>query len=147
MPHLSDLEKHIYVNYFSTKTGRIFPFEFKTRRREAVTQEISRPHRVAANDADSYLAAGIAGMGMMQVPMTRFVREHLAAGRLARVMEKFDCGELPMVAMYPRNRHLSARIRAFVDWVAEVFAREFETLAPVRLSEQKHAVMPANRRI
>jgi LysR family transcriptional regulator, regulator for bpeEF and oprC len=123
---LSDLERHIFVNYFSTKTGRIFSFEFKTRGCEAVMQEISRPHRVAANDADSYIAAGIAGMGLMQVPMTRFVREHLAAGRLVRVMEKFDCGELPMVAMYPRNRHLSARIRAFVDWVAEVFTREFE---------------------
>lgn len=123
---LSDLEKHIFVNYFSTKTGRIFSFEFKTRGRDAVMQEISRPHRVAANDADSYIAAGIAGMGLMQVPMTRFVREHLAAGRLVRVMEKFDCGELPMVAMYPRNRHLSTRIRAFVDWVAEVFTQEFE---------------------
>jgi LysR family transcriptional regulator, regulator for bpeEF and oprC len=123
---LSDLEKHIFVNYFSTKTGRIFSFEFKTRGREAVMQEISRPHRVAANDADSYIAAGIAGMGLMQVPVTRFVREHLAAGRLVRVMEKFDCGELLMVAMYPRNRHLSARIRAFVDWVAEVFTQEFE---------------------
>jgi LysR family transcriptional regulator, regulator for bpeEF and oprC len=144
---LSDLDRHIFVNYFSTKTGRIFPFEFKTRGRDAVMQEISRPHRVAANDADSYIAAGVAGMGLIQSPMTRFVREHLAAGRLVRVMEKFDCGQLPMVAMYPRNRHLSARIRAFVDWVAEVFAREFETPAPVRLSKQKHAMKSANRRV
>ena len=135
------------MNYFSTKTGRIFPFEFKARGRDAVRQEISRPHRVAANDADSYLAAGVAGMGLMQVPMTRFVRTHLTAGRLIRVMEKFNCGELPMVAMYPRNRHLSARIRAFVDWVAEVFTREFETPASARRSKQKHATKPVNRRI
>ena len=144
---LSDLEKHIFVNYFSTKTGRIFPFEFKPRARDAVMQEISRPHRVAANDADSYLAAGIAGMGLMQLPMTRFVREHLAAERLVRVMEKFDCGELPMLAMYPRNRHLSARIRAFVDWVAELFAREFETLTPARLTKHKRAAKPVDRRV
>ena len=144
---LSDLEKHIFVNYFSTKTGRIFPFEFKPRARDAVMQEISRPHRVAANDADSYLAAGIAGMGLMQLPMTRFVREHLAAERLVRVMEKFDCGELPMLAMYPRNRHLSARIRAFVDWVAELFTREFETPTPARLTKQKRAAKPVDRRV
>ena len=144
---LSDLEKHIFVNYFSTKTGRIFPFEFKPRARDAVMQEISRPHRVAANDADSYLAAGIAGMGLMQLPMTRFVREHLAAERLVRVMEKFDCGELPMLAMYPRNRHLSARIRAFVDWVAELFTHEFETLTPARLTKQKRAAKPVDRRV
>lgn len=134
---LSDLEKHIFVNYFSTKTGRLFPFEFKTRKRDDAMQEISRPHRVAANDADSYIAAGVAGMGLIQSPMTRFVREHLAAGRLIRVMEKYNCGELPMVVMYPRNRHLSARIRAFVDWIAEVFAREFETPASARATKQK----------
>ncbi len=134
---LSDLERHIFVNYFSTKTGRLFPFEFKSRERDAVMQEISRPHRVAANDADSYVAAGVAGMGLIQSPMTRFVREHLAAGRLVRIMEKYSCGELPMVVMYPRNRHLSARIRAFVDWIAEVFAREFKAPASARTTKQK----------
>jgi hypothetical protein len=28
--------------------------------------------------------------------------------------------------MYPQNRHLSAKVRAFVDWVAELFSREIE---------------------
>lgn len=29
---------------------------------------------------------------------------------------------MPMSAIYPANRHLSPKVRAFVDWVAELFA-------------------------
>jgi len=76
-----------------------------------------------------------------------FVGEHLADSRLIRVMKKFSSGELPMVAIYPRNRHLSACIRAFVHWVTEVFARDSETLAPVWLSKLKQPVKRANRRV
>jgi LysR family transcriptional regulator, regulator for bpeEF and oprC len=30
---------------------------------------------------------------------------------------------LPVHVVYPPNRHLSAKVRAFVDWAAELFAR------------------------
>jgi LysR family transcriptional regulator, regulator for bpeEF and oprC len=128
---LAALDSHIFVNFFSAKTGKIFPFEFfpkKTnaaRDAEATAQEITRPHRVAANDADSYVAAGVAGMGLIQSPVNSAVREHIKAGRLVRVLEQFSAGALPIYVLYPRNRHLSARIRAFVDWIAVVFAKEY----------------------
>ena len=31
---------------------------------------------------------------------------------------------LPVYVVYPPNRHLSAKVRAFVDWAAELFANE-----------------------
>ena len=31
---------------------------------------------------------------------------------------------LPIYVVYPPNRHLSAKVRAFVDWTAELFQRE-----------------------
>ena len=31
---------------------------------------------------------------------------------------------LPVYVVYPSNRHLSAKVRAFVDWAAELFQRE-----------------------
>jgi len=30
---------------------------------------------------------------------------------------------LPMHVLYPANRHLSAKVRVFVDWIAELFAQ------------------------
>jgi LysR family transcriptional regulator, regulator for bpeEF and oprC len=124
---IADLESHTFVNYFSAKTGRVFPFEFRspTAESSAAMLEVSRPHRVAANDADSYIAAGVAGLGIMQTPANELVRRHLEKGVLVQVMKDFSASELPIYVLYPRNRHLSARIRAFVDWITEVFAKEF----------------------
>ena len=34
--------------------------------------------------------------------------------------------------MYPRNRHLSARVRVFVDWVVDIYTKKFDSL-------QRHA--------
>ncbi|MDF3837433.1 LysR family transcriptional regulator [Cupriavidus basilensis] len=121
---LADLDQHRFVNFFSAKTGRIFPFDF---RRGDEAYEINRPHWVAANDADTYIAAAVAGMGLMQSPANRMIREHLASGRLVPVLPDWNAGTLPLVAMYPRNRHLTAKVRAFIEWAAEIFRAE---LAP-----------------
>lgn len=123
---LADLERHMFVNFFSAKTGRVFGFDFDD---GSGARQISRPHWVSANDADTYVAAGVAGMGLMQVPANRVVREHLKAGRLVRVLPAWDAGRLPLNILYPRTRHLSARVRAFVDWVSALYAREFAQAA------------------
>jgi LysR family transcriptional regulator for bpeEF and oprC len=119
---LEDLLQHRFVNFFSAKTGRVFAFEFS---RGEERHEINRPHWLAANDADTYIAAGLSGMGLMQIPRNRVVAEHLNAGRLVPVLADWNAGSLPVVLMYLRNRHLTAKVRAFADWVSELFRREF----------------------
>jgi LysR family transcriptional regulator, regulator for bpeEF and oprC len=121
---LEDLEQHRFVNFFSPKTGSVFPFDFA---RGTEVRQINRPHFVSANDSDTYIAAGASGMGIMQVPSNRIVREHLGAGRLIAVLRDWSAGELPMVVLYPRNRHLTAKVRAFTEWAAELYRQE---LAP-----------------
>ncbi len=41
-----------------------------------------------------------------------------------RLLPEWSHPLLPVYVVYPPNRHLSARVRAFVDWAAELFARE-----------------------
>ena len=118
---LQDLDQHMFVNYFSAKTGRIFPFDFA---QGGAVQEIHRPHWVAANDADTYVAAGVAGMGLMQTPLNSGALSHLQAGRLVQVLPEWTAAALPLVILYPRNRHLSAKVRAFADWAASLYERE-----------------------
>lgn len=124
---LADLEQHRFVNFFSAKTGRVFPFDF---RRAGEAHQISRPHWVAANDTDTYIAAAVAGMGLMQSPANRVMREHLASGRLAPVLPDWNAGTLPIVALYPRNRHLTAKVRVFIEWAAELFHDELDLPPP-----------------
>ncbi|SRR6266581_1789661 len=114
----ADLARHRHVNYFSSKTGRILEFDF-ARNGERLAFVADGP--VAVNDGDAYVALGRAGLGIMQVPRY-MVRKDLADGRLLAVLPEWHSDPLPVHVMYPQNRHLSAKVRVFVDWVAEVFA-------------------------
>ncbi len=77
---------------------------------------------VALNDGEAYAAAGLGGLGVVHAP-SFLVADALADGRLTPLLEDWETDPLPIYVMYPQNRHLSAKVRAFVDWVAELFAR------------------------
>lgn len=119
---LEDLEQHRFVNFHSAKTGRVFPFEFS---KDGDVRQVHRPHWVSCNDADSHMGAVLAGLGLSQPPLTRRTCALLANGDLVRVLPDWQPEALPMMVLYPRNRHLTAKVRAFADWVAEVFKAEF----------------------
>lgn len=114
---------HTAVNFFSAKTGKIFDFDFKDG--QGMSMAVRLAHRVAANDADTHVALICQGMGLGQVPLTSHVQNLLDSGRLVRVLSHFNAGELLLWVMYPRNRHLSARLRVFVDWVLTVYDSKF----------------------
>lgn len=49
--------------------------------------------------------------------------EHVAAGAMVQVLPDWTSDPLPVHVVYPQNRHLSAKVRVFVEWVADLFAR------------------------
>lgn len=128
---LEDLEHqngqgHRFVNFHSAKTGRVFPFDFI---KGDDARQIMRPHWVSCNDAGAHVAAGLAGMGLMQLPRTRNVCALLASGQMVEVLAGWSAGELPLALLYPQSRHLTAKVRAFSDWVKELFDAEFAAAA------------------
>ncbi|TAG46902.1 MAG: LysR family transcriptional regulator [Betaproteobacteria bacterium] len=116
-------QKHTAVNFFSAKTGRVFAFDFDDGKGDV--QSIQLPHQVAANDADTHVALTCTGLGLAQLPNTDYVLRLLREKQLVRVLPQWNSGELPLYIMYPRNRHLSARLRAFVDWAVDLYGRKF----------------------
>jgi len=58
------------------------------------------------------------------------VREDLAAGRVVRLFKENEAYDRSVYALYPHGRHLSAKVRLFVDHLVETF-RGFRDL-PVR---------------
>ncbi len=73
------------------------------------------------NNGDALVAAAVAGQGLIYEP-TFVVSEELKAGRLIALMLDQPMLELPGVfAVYPSNRHPPAKVRAFVDFLAERF--------------------------
>jgi LysR family transcriptional regulator, regulator for bpeEF and oprC len=119
--HPSELEdtEHRVVNYFSHRTGRPFPYTFK-RGNEVI--ELTGQHIVSVNDSGASLAAGLAGLGIVRTT-TFQARPHFDSGALVPVLLDWCVDTIPIHVVYPPNRHLSTKLRVFVDWVAELFAR------------------------
>lgn len=116
--HPHDLLRHRCIRYFSAKTGKVYKWVYQ-RGGERIELEVAGP--VALNDSEAYMEAGLAGLGVMEV--TPFAAgEWLRQGRLIRVLEDWKSDPLPIYVMYPQNRHLSAKVRVFADWVAELMS-------------------------
>lgn len=111
---------HVTINYFSPRTGRPFGHVFE---KDGQTLEIAGRYQVSVNDSNAHIAALLAGLGVSQT--ARFAAApYLASGELVEVLPQWRHPVIPMHVVYPPNRHLSAKLRAFVEWAAELFARQ-----------------------
>ncbi|HEY4541190.1 MAG TPA: LysR family transcriptional regulator [Noviherbaspirillum sp.] len=116
--HPNDLFEHQCVNYFVPKSGKVCEWDF-ARGDEQV--KIKVPGRIAVNDADAYLGAALAGMGIAQMAAANLC-PYLKSGQLELVLEDWSVDPLPLHVLYPQNRHLSAKVRVFVEWISELLA-------------------------
>ena len=73
----------------------------------------------SVNDGRSYMSATINGLGIVQAP-TFMVRGALAEGKLVKVLADWSRAPMPLHIVYPPNRHLSNKVRVFVDWLAKL---------------------------
>ena len=107
------------VSYFSGTTRRIYPHEFKKGDEQI---ELNGPYRVSVNESNAHIAAVLGGFGISQC-ITFMAEPLLESGELVEVLPDWSRDPLPIHVVYPPNRHLSAKVRAFVDWAAELFAK------------------------
>jgi DNA-binding transcriptional LysR family regulator len=66
------------------------------------------------SDGEAMVAAAIAGLGLAQLPVS-LVREHLATGSLRPILQSFSAKGVEVHAVWPRQKHLSPRVRYVVD--------------------------------
>jgi len=116
---IEDLAQHKAVQYFSSRTGRNIDWEFIV---DGVSQEFKMEGSISVNDAEAYMACGLQGFGLVQA--ARFMAlPYLEDGSLVEILKQLKPSPLPISVMYPQNRHLSPKVRAFTDWVAELFGQ------------------------
>jgi len=117
--HPNELARHRCVNYFSSRTGKTFDWDFS---RDGERLQMQLPGHISLNDSIAYAAAGLKGLGIIQ--MATFQSEPmLASGQLEQILADWTSDPIPIHVVYPQNRHLSAKVRVFVEWVAELFAQ------------------------
>ena len=116
---LEDLSGHQVVEYFSSVSGKRYGLEFQA---GDEVRLIDLPKQVSVNSAEGYLAACMAGYGLVQTPhyhVAQLVRE----GRLQEVLGDCLPPRLALTALYPQHRQLSSRVRVFVDWLVDLCGR------------------------
>jgi DNA-binding transcriptional LysR family regulator len=117
--HPRDIETdHFVVSYFRPESGETYPFSFA---RDGEQLEVRARYIVSFNDGNAYMAAGVVGLGIIQAP-TFMAHQHLLSGALRPILTDWTPGVIPLHIVYPPNRHMSNKLRVFVDWIADLFA-------------------------
>jgi LysR family transcriptional regulator for bpeEF and oprC len=116
--HPIDLEaNHQMVRYFFAGTNRRLPVEF-VKGDERISVDAN--YFISVNDSNALLAAALAGMGVLQT-LTFMAEPHFKSGALVQLLEDWSLEPNPIYIVYSPNRHLSARVRVFVEWLVELF--------------------------
>lgn len=75
---------------------------------------------LTANNGDVLRVAALAGEGIVSQP-SFIVGNDLLSGRLVPLLEHYAAPPLTVYAVYPSRRHLAAKVRAFVDFLASAW--------------------------
>jgi DNA-binding transcriptional LysR family regulator len=99
--------------------------QFDTWAFDAGHYQVQARGNARSNNSEAIRQMVLSGLGISLSPSWLY-REDIKAGRVVRVLEGYTPSPLPIHAVSPANRRQSARIRAFVDFLAEAFAADEE---------------------
>jgi LysR family transcriptional regulator for bpeEF and oprC len=117
----ADLDAHSCLGVFVLSRGETFDWVF-----EKDGERIVRAPggRINVSNGESLLDLAVAGAGIVQT-LDMFGSRWIASGALRPILTDWQAAvRYPISVVYPQSRHLSAKVRAFVDFVAGLFPRQ-----------------------
>lgn len=119
---------HRIVGYHWARTGKVFPFAMH---RDQEKVRVLGRYVLSVDDGNAYLAAGLAGLGVLWLP-DYMAKTHVTRGELIPLFQEWRFDPMPLYVAFPPNRHVSRKLRVFIDWIAELLALH----APVALQRR-----------
>lgn len=107
-----DLSKHDLLHFAHLRRGRVW-----TMTRGAERVEVPILPRLELNEGWALRTAALEGAGICQLPAFA-IGDALRSGALVRVLPEWNPGHVPLHAVYPDNRLIAERVRAFVAFIA-----------------------------
>lgn len=116
--HPGDLEAsdHRVIGFLWARTGRALAY---TLQRDGKRMTVRGQPVLSVDDGNAYLAAGLAGMGVLWLP-EYMASAPVARGELVALFQDWQLESMPMYIAYPANRHISLKLRVFIEWVVEL---------------------------
>lgn len=112
----ADLARHSCIGYSYAASADEWRFSDAAGQAHPVTVNCS----MHANNGDTARAAALAGAGIIWQP-TFLIGTDLRAGRLVPLLPGFRLPDIDVLAVYPSRRHLSAKVRVMIDFLAAQF--------------------------
>jgi DNA-binding transcriptional LysR family regulator len=121
---LEDLQhqKHRTIHFARTLGAKPYGWEYPQGDSYA---RLQLPGALHVNSVQSYEAAGVAGLGLIQAPLLGIGR-YLETGALAELLPDFRHKPLDVSLVVAHRRNLSRRVRAFMKWIENVLAPYLE---------------------
>lgn len=118
--HPRELEDthHRTVGFLGARAGNAVPYVM---RRGQENLRVQGRYVLAVDDGNAYLEAGLVGLGVLWLPQY-LARAHVERGELQRLFEDWHLDPMPLYLAFPPNRHVSAKLRVFIDWIVELMA-------------------------
>ncbi len=117
--HPDDLARHRLVQYVPNLGDRPGGFEYVDEAGQVV--QVPMTGSVTVNTTGAYLAAALAGLGLVQIPAAG-VLPLLASRQLHEVLTPWRAPPMPVTLVYANRRHQPRRVQVFMDWLAELVA-------------------------
>lgn len=114
---IDDLHRHKLLIYTHANN----PNELRFTRGEE-QQTINVKGLLESNDGQILRAAALDGMGILVQP-SYIVYDDIVAGRLVPMLDDWDLPRLTVNLAYPSRKHLSAKVRTFIDFMAAHFEK------------------------
>ncbi|ATE73750.1 LysR family transcriptional regulator [Lysobacter capsici] len=121
LSHPQELEDshHRIVGFHWARSGKVFRYAMH---RDNESIDVQGRYVLAVDDGNAYLAAGLAGMGVLWLP-DYMAKAHAASGELIPLFQDWRMEPMPLYLAFPPNRHVSRKLRVFIDWIAELMAQ------------------------
>ena len=127
VPHsLQDLQRqgHRTVHYSRTLGTKPYGWEYPDGNGGNYAT-VPLPGALHVNSVQTYEAAGLAGLGMIQAALSG-VRRHLESGALVEILPDFRPEPLDVSLVVAHRTNLSRRVRAFMEWIEEMLTPYLE---------------------
>jgi DNA-binding transcriptional LysR family regulator len=113
----AELSRHNCLTYSYASSGD----EWRMKAGDGVQHTVKVSGSLRASNGEMAKLAALEGVGLIRQPLF-LIGGDIRAGRLVQVLADYHSDDLGIYAVYPSRKHLSAKVRAFIELLAETFA-------------------------
>jgi LysR family transcriptional regulator, regulator for bpeEF and oprC len=114
---IDDLVQHNCTRFVSPSSGRTMDWRFEE---NGVRRTFTPQGNLGVTSMAGAVSAALVGIGMTQVP-DPVVFHHILSGELEPVLIDYLAPAPTFTIVYPSNRFLTAKVKAFADFIAEIY--------------------------